>query len=368
MKAPGPRGDSHRRERPMSSSPPQDSPEDLYVRAFQKAEARKKSGCDPLVADWQAILEIALNLARNHLRHNPGRLLPLQIGNESEWKFYLELQAKLDLPPDTYAVLSTPSFSENLLDALDDQDCEDCEDREMPWGKDAYLAIISDCRDHLRIMQVSLPSSSGSASIDVYEDGKHLADYTYNTIDECIQALAKVPWVFFSPRGDWTEEQIIRYTENWFLRGFDEENFEGMVIHSDFSYAHHPDLLRLTALESVFRLLEATVPVALESLEAAIETANDLNKELGLGEAVITVDGILKDDPGQCQALVDRIALEMDQQLESLERLKGIAFPDRNDREYVPVFETTLTRIYRKIAGRPCPASVKIWDSLTDPG
>ncbi len=342
----------------MSSSPPEDSPEDLYIKVFEKASVRKQSGCDPLSADWQAILEIALNLAHDHLHRNPGRLLPLQVGHDDEWEFYLDLLAKLDLPPDTFAVLSTPSFSENLLDALDDQDFEVDGDCELPWEKDSYLVIISDCTDHVRIMQVSLPTASASASIDVYEDGKHLANYTYNTIEECIDSLAKVPWVFFSPARDWTEKQVIRYTENWFIKGVDTEHLEGMAIHEDHSYVHHPELLKLTALEAVFRLLEATIPAALENLETTIGTTNELNQELELGETVVTMPGILGDDPEQCRALADRIAIEIDQHLEALEQTEGIPFPDRNDPQYVPAFGETTRRIYETITGRPCPASV----------
>ena len=344
----------------MSSSPPEDSPEDLYLRVFEKASIRKQAGCDPLSADWQAILEIALNLARSHLRRNPGRLLPLQIGGDDEWEFYLDLLEKVDLPPDTFAVMSTPSFSDNLLDAMDDQELEVAGDCEVPWEKNSYLVIISDSRDHERIMQVSLPSASGCAGIDVYEDGKHLADYTYNTIEECMDELAKVPWVFFSPRGEWTEKQIIRYTENWFVKGVDTEALEGMAIHSDHSYVHHPELLDLTALESVFRLLGATVPAALEGLDTAIETTNELNRDLEREEPVVTLEGILLEDPAQCQALAGRIIVEMDQQLEMLERTEGIPFSDRNDPEYGPFFDQTARKIYEKIVGHPCPASVKI--------
>jgi hypothetical protein len=344
----------------MNSSPPEDSPEELYLRVFEKASVRKEGGCDPLSADWQAILEIALNLARSHLHRNPGRLFPLQIVADDEWEFYLDLLEKLDLPPDTYAVMSTPSFSDNLLDTLDDKELEVAGETDVPWEKNSYLVIISDCHEHLRIMQVSLPSASGSAGIDVYEDGKHLADYTYNTIEECMDALAKVPWVFFSPRGIWTEKQIIRYTESWFVKGVDTEELQEMAIHSDHSYIHHPELLGLTTLESVFRVLEATVSAALESLDTAIEATNDLNRDLELEETVVTIEGILLEDPAQCQALIGRIVIDMDRQLETLERTEGIPFPDRDDREYDPVFDQTARKIYERIVGHPCPASVKI--------
>jgi hypothetical protein len=344
----------------LSPSPPEDSPEDLYLRVFEKASVRKQSGCDPLSADWQAILEIALNLARTHLRRNPGRLLPLQIGADEEWEFYLDLLEKLDLPPDTFAVMSTPSFSENLLDALDDQELEVTGNCEVPWEKSSYLVIISDSRDHERIMQISLPSASGTAGIDVYEDGKHLADYTYNTVEECMDELAKVPWVFFSPRDDWTEKQIIRYTENWFVKGVDTEHLEGMAIHSKHSYVHHPELLNLTPLESVFRLLGATVPASLESLDTAIETTNDLNRDQEGEAPPVTLEGILLEDPAQCQALTHRIIIEMDHHLEALQRTEGIPFPDREDPGYTPIFDRTARSIYERIVGHPCPSGVKI--------
>ncbi len=342
----------------MSPAPPEDNPEDLYLRVFEKASIRKQSGCDPLSADWQAILEIALNLGRAHLLRNPGRLLPLQIGNDEEWEFYLDLLEKLDLPPDTYAVVSTPSFSETLLDAVDDQEPDGAGECEMPWGKKSYLIIISDCRDHTRIMQVSLPSASGSSGIDVYDDGKHLADYTYHTTEECIEALGKVPWIFFSPRGDWTEEQIIRYTENWFLRGIDTQDFQGMSLHSRYSYVHHPELLNVSPLEAVFRLLLASVPSALENLDTAIETANDLYRDLELGEAVVTKDGILRNDPEPCRSLFGRVVVEMEQQLEAMRGMEEIPCPAPDDPDYDRLFTQTAKKIYEKIVGQPCPSSI----------
>ena len=121
--------------------------------------------------------------------------------------------------------------------------------------------------------------------------------------------------------------------------------------------AHAHDL---SALESAFRLLEATVPATLESLDTAIETTNELNQDLEREETIVTIEGILLEDPAQCQALTDRIVIEMDQQLDMLERTEGIPFSDRNDGEYDPLFHRTTRRIYEKIVGHPCPASVKI--------
>lgn len=344
----------------MNSMTPGNISENWHLKVFQKAEARKETGCDPLTADWQAILEITLRMAHNHLRDKPGRLLPLQIDNQKEWDFYLDLQEKIDLPPDTYAILSTPSFSKNIVQSLDTSRLEIGDIGVKTWRENTFVLIISDCCDHERIMQISLPIATGSPGIDVYENGRHLADYTYNTTEECVNELAKVPWIFFSPKDKWTREQIIQYTENWFSKCFTIGTLEGLSVHHDCSYAHHPELIKLSPLESIFKLLRAIIPTEYDSLEAAIEATNDLNRDMESSEVIVTTKGILRDEPRQCQELVGRITIEMDQRLEYLEFLEGIKFPDRSGREYISAFDKAARSIYESITGRLCPNAVKI--------
>ncbi len=121
---------------------------------FDKADARVEAGQEPLDADWQATLELMLLMIHRHLLDNPGRLLPTQIDGQDEWDFYLDIQEKLDLPPDTYAALFTPS-------ALKTIPALESEDSEMtgiaPWERNAYSILMSDSPDHSKIIQVSLP-------------------------------------------------------------------------------------------------------------------------------------------------------------------------------------------------------------------
>jgi len=138
---------------------------------FAKADARKESGCDPIMADWQATLELYFFMIREHLLVNQGQLLPGQIDGQDQWDFYLEILAKLDLPPDTCALLMTPSafkslhFTEFL--GLDRVGLE-------PWKENTYSILISDCVDHQKIMHVALPGRE-TVGMDVLENGNHLA-------------------------------------------------------------------------------------------------------------------------------------------------------------------------------------------------
>ena len=80
---------------------------------FHKAEVRERAGRDPFNAGWQATLEIMILMMEKNIIEQPGQLLAMQIDNQKEWEFYLDIKEKLDLPPETCAVLVTPSAFKN---------------------------------------------------------------------------------------------------------------------------------------------------------------------------------------------------------------------------------------------------------------
>jgi len=334
------------------------SMDEAVKNVFDKADARIEAGQEPIDADRQATLELMLLMIHRHLLNNPGRLLPAQIDGQDEWDFYLDIREKLDLPPDTYAALFTPSALKTIP-ALESEELDVT--GIAPWERNAYSILISDSPDHSKIIQVSLPGVE-SVGIDVFEDGKHFANYTYHTIEECLDDLSNVTWTFFSQRGEWSGEQITRYTENWYEKSVDGLNMNDVIVHTEFSYVHHPELLNLQPLESIFKLIQATVPKEYDSLEIAIEITNDLNRDINLDEAVVTAHGILQDNPAECQALIDRIAVEIDMNLEALDLMEGVKMPDRNvkDPEYNRIFDKTAKMIYKAVTGRSCPESVEV--------
>jgi hypothetical protein len=283
-------------------------------KIYARAEASKESGRDPFLADWQAVLEIMLFMIQEPLLQSPGQLLPMQISGQEEWEFYVDVRGKLDLPPETCAVLMTPS-------AFRDMPVPKIPESERtwltPWERNTYGIIVSNLHDREVVMHVSLPGIE-SVGIDVYEDGKHLADYTYNTTEECLDDLAKVVWIYFNPKGDWTKEQIIRYTENWYAKSINFYDIDSIKVHAEHTYVHHPELIGLSSLEAVFKVVVATIPKEYDSLDKAIEIANDVNQDMDLGYDVITREGIVHDDKAECQALLTRLVVEIDQHLDKL--------------------------------------------------
>ena len=327
------------------------------AKIFDKADARVKAGQEAFDADWQATLELFLFMMHEQLVESPGQLLPMQIDDQDEWDFYLDIQVALDLPPDTCALLISPSAFKNMpgpkLQELETAGIS-------PWKRNAYSILISDCGEHKKIMQVALPGIT-SWGTDLFDEGKHFADYTYNTMEECLDDLSDAVWTFFGLKGQWSEEQIIRYTENWYGKSINGLNMEDVKFHTDFSYAHCPELLNLTPLNAVFKLIQATIPKDFESLEEAIKITNDLNRDFKLGHVDVTEAGILSDNKDECQALGGRVAVEIDMNLEKLESLKGVKMPNRQAPEYRRVFVEAAKNIYKTITGRSCPESVKVF-------
>lgn len=224
-----------------------------------------------------------------------------------------------------------------------------------------YSLIISHLRDQTLILQASLPGLE-FAGIDIFEDGKHFADYMYNTVEECLKELSNIIWTYFRPKGEWSKDQIILYTENWY--GKSAYGIEGpdMKFHTEYSYVHHSELIDLNPLDAVFKLIQATVPKEYETLDRAIEITNDINRDMDLGEPIVTKAGIMDDEQAQCQAMINRIAVEIDMKLDMLGFHKDIKVLGRNIQypDYTRVFDETAKRIYAVITGRSCPDSVKV--------
>jgi len=159
---------------------------------------------------------------------------------------------------------------------------------------------------------------------------------------------------------NWTQDEIIRYTENWFQKS-QEINLEKAPVHSEFSYVHRPELVGLAPLGAAFKVIAATIPKKYDSLEKAIESTNAMNEDFELGEPLITVQGILEDKEPECQALIRRIAAEIDMLMETLDYLEGGPVPERSVPEYRREFERIARWVYERITGRPCPGSVMLW-------
>ena len=323
----------------------------------ERSNLREKAGRDSFYVAWQASLETILVMMEGALLEHSGQLLPMQIDGQSEWDFFIEVLTKTDLPPDTCSALISPSAFKYLLSFDLAPSIESS--LSSSSKRQAYSLIICNIHDRTVIMQVSLPGIE-TVGIDIFEDGNHLADYTYNSIEECLDDLSKTIWIYFNPGEQWTEEQIIIYTENWANISLVNDIYD-VPIHSEYSYVHHPELLNLTPLESLFKVVQSTVPAQYDDLDELIEVANDINQDMETNDPVITRGGILKNTEAECQAFLDRITVEIDMHLDTLKDFDDVKSPDRvNSKRYRQAYDQVARRIYKRITSRPCPKSLGI--------
>ena len=227
------------------------------------------------------------------------------------------------------------------------------------WERNSYSVIVSDLEDHERILQASLPGIK-HPGIDVFDDGNHLVDYSYNTVEKCISDLTKMVWIHFNPGEKWTDESIIRYTENWCAKIL-ETGLQQTGLHEAFSYLHHPELLNLTPFQAVFKAVGVTIPKGIEDIEELVNTTNTSNRDFQLGNPVITSQAVLKDEEPDCRVLLEQIHVEIDLLLQELGDAKAVNFPLENRRgpEYRTLFDETAHKIYRAAVGRPYPKTRK---------
>ena len=335
-----------------------DSLERSIQQITERAESRKGAGRDEFQADWQASLEVLLLMAEDHLKEHPGQLEFMRISNREEWGFFVDVMERLDLPPDTCALLITPSAFKGMPLPTPGE-WEDA--GLMAWQRDSVWVLISRCDDWKVIMQATLPGLE-SVGVDVFEDGAHIADYSYNSIDECLDDLSRIVWIYFKPDENWTEERIIRYTENYFAKTLYTFGIEDVPVHPKYSYLHNPELLTLSFLEAAFKVLRATIPKRFDSLDEWIGFANDLNKDWDLGDPVVTKMGILNDNKAQCQALLNQITFEIDQLLDILDSVEGVdlRFRRADNPEYDRAFDAAARAIYESITSRVCPSTLSV--------
>jgi hypothetical protein len=282
----------------------------------------------------------------------------MRISNREEWGFYVDVMEKLDLPPDSCALLITPSAFKGMpLPPLEEWENAGL----LAWQRDSAWVLISRCDNWKVIMQATLPGLK-SVGVDIFDDGAHIADYSYNSIDECLEDLSRIVWIYFKPDENWTEERIIRYTENYFAKTLYTFGIEDVPVHPEYSYLHNPELLNLSPLESAFKVLRATIPKRFDSLDEWIGFANDLNKDWDLGDPTITKMGILNDNKAQCQALLNQITFEIDQLLDILDSVEGVdlRFRRADNPEYDRAFDEAARATYESITSRVCPSSLSV--------
>lgn len=328
---------------------------DLKLKEINKRmEERERKADDPSGVYWQYNLELLLLLGHVEDEDKIGKMVPLKTSGMDEQEMFCDIATKIDLPPDISAALITPSaFKElNKVDPVQSSTVPSA------WEKNSYNLLVSHYKDRSVIMQVVL-TSAGSIGIDVYEEGDQFAEFTYNSNQECLDDLSEKIWMFFSPKTKLTTSQIIRYTDNWFHKNLYTYQFERVPLHTEYSYVHNPQLLDISPIEAVFKLLTTYVPQELESLEETVDVVNEYFESHDIDEE-ISIEGIENENINDCLELLSHIIAEFDLAYDTLEFLDHYEAPKRNltDKTYLDALMQAANQIYYSLVGKNVPQPV----------
>ena len=165
--------------------------EDKIRQARLKKEARIRGGADPSVAGWQCFLEEMLLKLERFFR--PGQMITFQDLLEEEQKLYGRLRKEVPLAQGACAVFLPPSVLKTMTGGSERGQTSTNAGFAAISGGDAGIVLAAKIGDDCRIIVNSLLAFPPYApGIDVYEEGRLLAGYAYNTVDECIAEMGQV--------------------------------------------------------------------------------------------------------------------------------------------------------------------------------
>jgi hypothetical protein len=225
-----------------------------------------REGREPAMASWEGALESTLAIMSAYLM--AGSVVTVENLSEADANLFQALHLTLDLSPFVAAVFLPPAVTRSFGSGEIPERLQ----RVAP-GAPSAMVLLSRVDDFSRIVAAELSAEAHKPGIDIFEGGRLLGSFDYRTPEECIRGLSRVVWVHLKPRETWRSEQIVRYTEGWFRRSA-ANRIVDMPVNPQYSYIHHPELLQMTLVQAIFRLVRAALFALLDDPEGVIRSAS----------------------------------------------------------------------------------------------
>jgi hypothetical protein len=160
-------------------------------------ESRSPAGRQDSVQGWHNLLKKLLSQMTPYLKD--GHLVTFRTLNDREREFFEELHGKVTLPPSVSAIYLPPSVRFQMMYHRPEGEPQAVPDHSPDNPPDE--GIVLGCRrtDLNVVINALLAKPPFSPAVDVYDNGKLLAGYVYNAIDECVADLTKVLQIHLEP-------------------------------------------------------------------------------------------------------------------------------------------------------------------------
>ncbi|GAB6143320.1 hypothetical protein JCM12294_07570 [Desulfocicer niacini] len=206
-----------------------------------------KKGKDPRSAHWQAALEATLKLFGPDLE--PGKLIPMGSLDDSDIPVFEKALAIADLSPHLSAAFLPPSLADKLIppDTADEL-------HRVPEGAPSYKLLIARPGKEMRILCAEISEHAIRPGGDLFQSGALLGNYDFQNQADCLESMNKIIRAHIWEGKNWTREDYLAYTLNWFEK-VRLLNTAKVMVEKDFSFFHSPTLIKSNKMDAMFTLM-----------------------------------------------------------------------------------------------------------------
>ena len=273
-------------------------------------------GKDPRSAHWQGGLEDVLNVFMPYLE--PGRLIPVQALDEAELSLFLSVMEIVDLSPNLPAVFLPPSVADNLIPPESAEEL-----RHIEKGKPSFKILIARPGKQQRILCAEISEHAQKPGVDIFQSGALLGTYNFENQKDCLAALNKIIRAHIWEKEKWSQEDIRRYTINWFEKVLDLGK-KTVCVEADYSFFHSPTLIKSNKIDVIFILIDAVIEKRLRDPE------NILRKE---ALSIAATNDDVAADP-QLDNLIDKAVFELLTVMKDFELVDFDKFSDKETEQF----------------------------------
>ena len=237
------------------------------------------AGRDPRTAHWQGGIESIFELFKPYLE--PGKLVPVQSLEQTEFSLFLKTLAAVDLSPGLYAAFLPPAIAGKINPPASAEELQRIE-----TNKPSVKVIIIRPGADQRILCAEISEFAHNPGADIFQEGAFLGSYNFENQEDSLAQLNKTVRVHLWEKKEWSRDEIIRYTINWFEKMLDLPN-QTVSVEKDFSFFHSPTLLKSNRIDAIFTLIDETITKRLNTdddplqkeLKAILEIAETDNQK-----------------------------------------------------------------------------------------
>ena len=174
------------------------------MRTAEIIENRSPAGRNDSVEGWHNLLKKILTQMLPYLRE--GHLVTFRSITDQESVFFEKLRANVTVPISVGAIYMPPSVRYQMLYHRPENEPQLIPEHspDNPPDKGIVLACRKD--NFNVVINALMAKPPFTPAIDVYDNGRLLAGYVYNSIDECIGDLTKILQIHLQPTTNQDDE------------------------------------------------------------------------------------------------------------------------------------------------------------------